>query len=58
MHFTLQGSDPRRFIGSFLAVLALIGLINSVLAFPASAAAPHNKHTLDVPGLEVELEIA
>ncbi len=58
MHFTPQGPGPRRFIGSFLAVLALIGPINSVLAFPASAAAPHNKRALDVPGLGVELEIA
>lgn len=58
MHFSPQGPGPLRFIGSFLAVVALIGPIKSVLAFPASAAAPHSKRALDIPGLGVELEIS
>ncbi len=58
MHFTPQGPGSLRSISSFLAVLALTGPIHSVLAIPASAAAPHNKRALDVPGLGVELEIA
>ena len=58
MRFTPPGSGSLHSTSSFLAVLALTGPIHSVLAIPASAAAPHNKRALDVPGLGVELEIA
>ncbi len=58
MHFAPQGPGSFRSISSFLAVLALTGPIHSVLAIPASIAAPHKKRAFDVPGLGVELEMA
>ncbi|KAL8910952.1 MAG: hypothetical protein Q9171_003819 [Xanthocarpia ochracea] len=58
MYFTPEGRGSFRSVSSFLAVLALTGPIHSVLAIPASVAAPHTKRALDVPGLGVELEVA